>query len=64
MLEHELDEPVGHRRLGDTVGLEPAHLAGHARNVEPRSPGHDGFIGVSQRSRAKTGQVVEDRLAQ
>ena len=64
MLERELDEPVGHRSLGDAVGLESARLAGHAGNVEPSAPGEDGVVGVSQRARAEAGEVVEDRLAQ
>jgi DNA-binding SARP family transcriptional activator len=64
MLEHELDEPVGHRGLGDAVGLEPARLAGHAGNVEAAATGEDGVVGVSQRARAEAGEVVEDRLAQ
>ena len=64
MLEHKLDELVGHRSLGDAVGLEPPRLAGHAGNVEAATPGEDGVIGLSQRSRPETGEVVEDRLAQ
>ena len=64
MLEHELDEPVGHRSLGDAVGLEPARLAGHAGNVEAAATGKDGVVGVSQRARAEAGEVVEHRLAQ
>ena len=64
MLEHKLDELVGHRSLGDAVGLEPPRLAGHAGNVEAATPGQDGVVGVSQRSRPETDEVVEHRLAQ
>jgi DNA-binding SARP family transcriptional activator len=64
VLERELDEPIGHRGLRDPVGLETARLAGHTRHVEPSAPGEDGVVGVSQRSGAETGKVVQHGLAQ
>lgn len=64
MLERQLDEPVGHRSLGDAVGFEPARLAGHTGNEEAPASGDDGVVGISQRSRPETGEVVEHGLAQ